>query len=171
MSEPIVNTNTNPENNPVPAAEKTFTQSEVDALIGKRIAKAMKGMPGEEELTAFRSWKASRQTEQDRLSALTKERDESKTALTEAQKKIEQYERERFLLSKGIPAEDVDYYAYKIAKMVTDDLTFEKATEQFLQEKKPSTVKVDFTAPVGGGAVSKTANETMNSLLRGGLRK
>ena len=50
MSEP----NTNP--NPAPAPEqppvKTFTQEEVDAMIGKRLAKAMKGIPSEEELTA-----------------------------------------------------------------------------------------------------------------------
>lgn len=58
MSEPI--NNPTPAPAPEPAPEKTFTQAEVDTLIGKRLAKAMKGMPSEEEMTAFRTWKEVR---------------------------------------------------------------------------------------------------------------
>ena len=47
MNEPI--NNPTPAPAPEPAPEKTFTQAEVDAMIGKRLAKAMKGMPSEEE--------------------------------------------------------------------------------------------------------------------------
>ena len=60
MSEPI--NNPTPAPAPEPAPEKTFTQAEVDTLIGKRLAKAMKGMPSEEEMTAFRTWKINRTT-------------------------------------------------------------------------------------------------------------
>ena len=59
MSEPI-NTPT-PAPAPEPTPEKTFTQAEVDAMIGKRLAKAMKGMPSEEELTAYRTWQDKRE--------------------------------------------------------------------------------------------------------------
>lgn len=165
MSEPI--NNPTPAPAPEPSTEKTFTQAEVDTLIGKRLAKAMKGMPDEAELTAFRTWKESQQSEKERLDALTRERDESKTALTEAQAELEQFKREKLLLSKGVSADDVDYYAFKIGKLVTDSVTFEQAAEQFLKEKNPGTVRVDFSAPVGGGAHQQTPNETMNSLLRG----
>ena len=51
MSEPINNPTPTPAPAPEPTPEKTFTQAEVDAMIGKRLAKAMKGMPSEEELT------------------------------------------------------------------------------------------------------------------------
>ena len=57
MSEP--NTNQNPATPPEPSPAKTFTQEEVDAMIGKRLAKAMKGIPSEEEITAYRTWKDS----------------------------------------------------------------------------------------------------------------
>ena len=153
---------------PETAPEKTFTQAEVDSIVGKRIAKAMKGMPGEEELTAFRTWKESQQTEKERWDTLTKERDESRTALAEAQAKVEQFEREKFLLGKGVPAEDVDYYAFKIGKLVTDTTDFQKAAEGYLKDNPPAgTVQVDLAAPLGGGKPAKTENETMNSLIRG----
>ena len=160
-----------PETNPAPApsTEQTFTQSEVEAMIGKRLAKAMKGVPGEEELTAFRAWKESQQTEHEKWETLTKERDESRTALTEARAKIEQYEREKFLQGKGVPADDLDYYVFKIGRMVTEDVTFEKAAEKFLAEKAPSAsaIRVDFSAPLNGGKTQQTPNEAMNNLIRG----
>lgn len=153
---------------PEPVPEKTFTQAELDSIVGKRIAKAMKGMPGEEELTAFRAWKESQQTEKEHWDTLTRERDESKTALAEAQAKVEQFEREKLLLGKGVPAEDVDYYVFKIGKLVTDTVDFEKAAEVYLKDNPPAgTVRVDLSAPLGGGQPAKTANETMNSLIRG----
>lgn len=168
MSEPI--TNPSPANEPETVPEKTFTQAEVDTLIGKRLARAMKGMPSEEELTAFRNWKGSQQTEQDRWNTLTKERDTAQSQLTAAQTELEQYKREKLLLSKGVSADDVDYYAFKIGKLVTDSVTFEQAAEQFLAEKRPGTVRVDFSAPIGGGKPQKTANEEMNALIRGALK-
>ena len=36
--------------------EKTFTQTEVDALIAQRLARERKKYPGPEELAAFHSW-------------------------------------------------------------------------------------------------------------------
>lgn len=159
---------------PAPAAtpehstEKTFTQAELDSIVGKRIAKAMKGMPGEEELSAFRNWRESQQTEKEKWDSLVKERDESRAALAETQAKVEQFEREKFLLGKGVPADDVDYYAFKIGKLVTDTTDFQKAAEAYLKDNPPAgTVQVDLSAPLGGGRPAKTANETMNSLIRG----
>lgn len=168
MSEPI-NTPT-PVTEPAPAPEKTFTQAEVDALIGKRIAKAMKGMPDEAELTAFRSWKESQQTEKDRWDNLTKERDTAKSQLAAAQTELEQLKREKILLGKGVPAEDVDYYSFKIGKLLTDEKTFEQAAGEFFKENSPGKVRVDMTAKLGGGGSERTANEQMNALIRGALK-
>lgn len=168
MSEPI----TNPAaaaGNPTPV--KTFTQEEVDAIVGRKLAKATKGMPNEEELKAFRTWQESQKTEQERWENLNKENEANKAALAQAQAEIEQNRREKFLISKGVSSDDVDYYSYKIGKMVTDELTFEKATEKFLSDKKPvATMRVDFSAPVGGGSAPNNANETMNALIRGAMK-
>lgn len=169
MDEPKVQQNNTPAPAPEPAPEKTFTQAEMDAIIGKRVAKAMKGIPSEEELTAFRAWKDSQQTEKERWDSLTKERDESKAALNAAQAELTQYKREKLLLDKGISPEDVDYYAFKIGKLVTDELPFEKAAESYLKEQAPrgkDAIQVDFTAPLGGGT-APTPNQQMNDLIRG----
>lgn len=169
MSEPIENPVVQ-EPTPGTGGEKTFTQAEVDALIGKRVAKAMKGMPNEEELAAFRTWKESQQTEQERWNTLTTERDNAKTSLAAAMAKIEQFEREKLLTAKGVPADDLDYYVFKIGKLVTDDKTFEQAAEEFLKQNAPNTVRVDMAAQLASGKPTTNANDAMNALIRGALK-
>ncbi len=147
---------------PEPSPEKTFTQAELDSIVGKRIAKAMKGMPGEEELSDFRAWKESKQSEKEKWDNMVKDRDETKAALAEAQAKLEQFEREKLLLSKGVPAEDVDYYAFKIGKLVTDTVDFQKAAEIYLKDNPPTgTVQVDLSAPLTNSRPTMTKEEIM----------
>lgn len=151
-----------------PAPEKTFTQAEVDTIVSKRLAKATKGMPSEEEITAYRAWKDSQQSEKEKMDAIVKERDENKAALAAAQEELEQHKREKFLLSKGVNPDDVDYYAYKIAKLVDEKTDFEAAAQQVLADQKPSNaMRVDLGGSVGGGQPQKNPNEQMNSLIRG----
>ncbi len=119
-------------------AGKTFTQAEVDALIAARLARATKGMPDKAELAEFRNWKGSQQTEADKLSAAERERDD-------ARNEAEQYKRQLYLLSKGVPADDLDYYAYKIGKMVTQDTDFEAAAEVYLKDHPVSKPQADAT--------------------------
>lgn len=148
--------------------EKTFTQSELDTIVAKRLAKAQRGMPSDEELTAFRAWKDSQQTEQQKWDAMKAERDTAKTELTAAQAKIEQYEREKLLIGKGVSLEDVDYYAFKIGKLVTDKKNFEQAATEYFSENKPrGSVLVDFGGSLSGGSTKNTPNEAMNALIRG----
>lgn len=149
--------------------EKTFTQEEVDRLITNRLERERKKYPGEDELTAFRTWKESQKTEQEKLNGLTKERDDAKNDLAAALEKINEYEHEKYLISKGVPSEDVDYFAFKISKLVTDKKNFEQAAEEFLKEKSPGKepkVRVDITAGLSGGKSTATPNEAMNALIR-----
>lgn len=168
MSEPINNPTPTLAHAPEPTPEKTFTQAEVDAMIGKRLAKAMKGMPSEDELSAFRSWKESQQTEQERWNNLTKERDDSRTALSAAQAELEQLKHEKYVLSKGLTGEEAEFIAFKAAKMVNDRTTFEQAVDALTADRKKTTF--DWTAPVGGGSTKTGENDVMNALIRGALK-
>ena len=168
MSEPINNPTPTPAPAPEPTPEKTFTQAEVDAMIGKRLAKAMKGMPSEDEISAFRSWKESQQNEQERWNNLTKERDESRTALSAAQAELEQLKHEKYVLSKGLSGEEAEFIAFKAAKMVDDKTTFEQAVDTLTADRKKTTF--DWTAPVGGGSKKTGENDVMNALIRGALK-
>lgn len=171
MSEVIENTTSSTEGSPAPEnngapAEKTFTQAELDTIVARRLAKAQKGMPTDEELTAFRAWKDSQQTEKQKWDALQNERDTAKNDLSEALAKIEQYEHERYLLSKGVASDDVDYYAFKIGKLVDENKTFEEAANEFIEARKPNAgqaenIRVDFGAPLNGGKPSMTVDEIM----------
>lgn len=168
MSEPV----NNPTNNPTPVSEpspaKTFTQEEVDAMIGKRLAKAMKGIPSEEEITAYRTWKDSQQTEQERQAKRDKELADSKSALTAAQAEIEQMKRDKYVLSKGLTGDDAEFIAFKAMKMVDDKTTFEQAVDKLTENRQK--VKFDWTAPAGGGEKKDNINAAMNNLIRGALK-
>ena len=166
MSEP--NPTTTPAPTPEPTPAKTFTQEEVDAMIGKRLAKAMKGVPSEEELTAYRTWKNSQQTEQERQAKRDKELAESKSALSAAQSELEQVKRDKYVLSKGLTEDDAEFIAFKALKMVDDKTTFEQAVDKLTENRQK--VKFDWTAPAGGGDKPNATNAAMNSLIRGALK-
>lgn len=168
MSEPNTNPNNNPATNPEPSPAKTFTQEEVDAMIGKRLAKAMKGIPSEEELTAYRTWKDSQQTEQERQAKRDKEFADNKAALTAAQAEIEQMKRDKYVLSKGLTGDDAEFIAFKALKMVDDKTTFEQAVDKLTENRQK--VKFDWSAPAGGGEKKSDTNAAMNNLIRGALK-
>lgn len=161
MSEPI--------NNPTPASAKTFTQEEVDAMIGKRLAKAMKGMPSEEELTAYRTWKDGQAGEKERWDKLTGERDTLSGKLTTAEAERDQLKRELYVLKKGLTGEEAEFIAFKAGrKMVDDKITFEQAVDALTADRKKTSF--DWTAPVGGGKQKTGENDVMNALIRGALK-
>ena len=147
---------------------KTFTQEEVDSIVARRVAKATKGMPDEAELTAFRSWKDSQQTEQQRLTALTQERDTARVDLAAALAMVEQYEHEKIMLGKGVAPEDVDYYVFKAEQLVSDSKSFEQAAEEFINSRKPqSKVVVNLGGSLQGSGSGRTSSDAMNALIRG----
>lgn len=168
MSEPNPNPNPTPAPSPEPAPAKTFTQEEVDAMIGKRLAKAMKGMPSDDELTAYRTWKDSQQTEQERQAKREKEFADNKSALTAAQAEVQQLKREKYVLSKGLTGEEAEFIFFKAEKMVDDKTTFEQAVDKLTENRQK--VKFDWTAPAGGGSEKNNVNAAMNNLIRGALK-
>lgn len=168
MSEPNTNQNPNPATQPEPSPAKTFTQEEVDAMIGKRLAKAMKGIPSDEEITAYRTWKDSQQTEQERQAKRDKELADSKSALTAAQTELEQVKRDKYVLSKGLTGDDAEFIAFKALKMVDDKTTFEQAVDKLTENRQK--VKFDWAAPAGNGEKPNATNAAMNNLIRGALK-
>lgn len=142
--------------------EKTFTQAEVDALIDRRFAQVMKGVPSKDELAEFRAWKDGKPNNDAEMQTLRND-------LAAANEKLTQYEREKLLIAKGVRSEDVDYYSFKIGKMVDDKTTFEQAMETFLKDNPVRGVKINTSASFSGGEKEPTANQTMNALIRGAI--
>lgn len=168
MSEPINNPTPTPASAPEPTPEKTFTQAEVDAMIGKRLAKAMKGMPSEDELTAFHTWKDGQAGERARWDKLSGERDTLAGKLTAAETERDQLKRDLYVLKKGLTGDEAEFIAFKAGKMVDDKKTFEQAVDELTAERKQTQTTFDWTAPVGGG--QKKGTDIMNALIRGALK-
>ena len=148
--------------------EKTFTQADVDKMIQTRLDRERRKYPSEEEITAYRTWKDSQQTEQERQAKRDKELADSKSALTAAQTELEQVMRDKYVLAKGLTGDDAEFIAFKALKMVDDKTTFEQAVDKLTENRQK--VKFDWTAPAGGGEKPKATNAAMNSLIRGALK-
>ena len=171
MSEPITNPAVQ-EPTPGTGGELTFTQAELDALISKEkaraISKATKGIPSEEELAAYRSWKDGQVGEKERWDKLTSERDSLSGKLTAAESERDQLKQELYVLKKGLNGEEAEFIAFKAGKMVDDKTTFEQAVDALTADRKKTTF--DWTAPVGGGNAKAGENDVMNALIRGALK-
>lgn len=137
-------------------------KSEFDRRVTKAISTVQSKLDAE-----IKKWEGA--PSKDEHSNLLAEYNTAKSELTAATAKIQQYEREKILLAKGVPAEDVDYYAYKAGQLVSDTKTFEQAADEVISARKPQreTVRIDFGAPLQGGGTTKTANDMMNALIRG----
>lgn len=148
-------------------AEKLFTQADIDRIVANRLERATRDMPSKDELKAYNDWKANQQTEAGKLKDVEKERDTEKAARLAAEAKLTQYEREKYLTAKGVSADELDFFCFKIGQLVTDKVDFETAAEKFFKERKPA-VRVDMSAHVGAnGGADNGSNAAMNALIRG----
>ena len=106
------------------------------------------------------------------ITALTAERDTARSEVAAVHAEIEALKREKLLLGKGVAPDDLDYYAFKIGKLVTDDLTFEQAAAQFFRdspvEAAGRTVRISTGGSLEGRPVerAKKPNEKFNDALR-----
>ena len=81
---------------------------------------------------------------------------------------VARLEHERYLLSRGVPEEDLDYYAFKIEHMDSAGADFKKAAKEYLRAHPVRRTAVSSGADLGAGSARKptTSNEMMNQLLR-----
>ncbi len=143
------NTNTVPENTPAgntpqenePAksaentpAEKTFTQKELDDIVKQRLDRAKKDMPTKEELNAYREWKDSQKTAEQKAA-------DDLAAATFAKEAVEREKQALEIkvacLSKGVLPEAAEDVIALAARLADDDTPIEKAVDKVL-EKYPS---------------------------------
>lgn len=142
-------------------AEKLFTQADIDRIVANRLERVTRDMPSKDELKAYNDWKANQQTEADKLKEAETARDTEKAARLAAEAKLEQYEREKYLTSKGVSADELEFYCFKIGQLVTDKTDFETAADSFIADRKPSTVKMDTGASLEGGKATMTKDQIM----------
>jgi len=88
--------------------------------------------------------------------------------LESVREQLTRMEHERYLLSRGVPEEDLDYYAFKIEHMDSAGADFRKAAKEYLKAHPVRHATVSSGAELGAGSARKaaTSSELMNQLLR-----
>lgn len=138
---------------------RTFTQEQLDAIIARERSKATKGWFTAEQM----------QAKDASISTLTTERDKAKNELATLQAQYDALNHEKYLSGKGVPADMLEFYAFKIGKLVDDKKTFEQAAEEYLKDNPPAgTVRMSTGGGVnnGGGTQPQKPNDIMNALIR-----
>ena len=139
---------------------RTFTQEQLDAIIARERSKATKGWFTADQMAA----------KDTSISTLTTERDTARSALADLQTKYDALNHEKYLSGKGVPSDMLEFYAFKIGKLVTDKKTFEQAAEEYMKDNPPAgTVRMSTGGGVnnGGGSQPQKPNDIMNALIRG----
>ena len=111
--------------------EKTFTQAELDKIVGERLARERKNQPDPEKLKKFEEWEKSQQSEAEKAAETAKK-------LADAQTEAEQLRRENAVIKAGVSADDADYVMFKVGKMEGD---FNDNLKKFLEENKKFTTE------------------------------
>ena len=142
--------------------EKTFTQSELDAIVADRIARERKKMPSDIDMKDYREWKKNKQTEAERIAEL-------EAQLNAANSEIAYAKNMQTVSKAECKPEFAEFVADRVSKMEGDfekNLTaYKKANPQYFGEAIVRTVS---TSPrMSGGSVSgQSADEIMNNILR-----
>lgn len=105
-------------------AEKTFTQEELNKIVQERLDKEKKKMPSKEDLKAFKDWKESQKTAEQKQA----EKDaEYQRTLNE----LNTLKQTNAVLEAGVNKDDVDYVLFKVSKMEGD---FDENLTKFLKD-------------------------------------
>ena len=96
------------------------------------------------------------------------EMEKLKEELESVRGQLTRMEHERYLLSRGVPEEDLDYYLFKIGQVEGAKDDFKGAAKSYLKNHPIKRATVSSGAELNGSRRSKpqTANEMMNSILR-----
>lgn len=109
--------------------EKTFTQAEVDKMIKERLAREKKNQLPKEELEAYKAWKESQKTEEEKKNEALENAEKARIA---AEEKAAALEAKVTALSKGVKSDSVDDVVILAKALVTDEVTIEQAIDKVL---------------------------------------
>lgn len=139
----------NTENQETQEQEKTFTQADVDKLIGERLKRERSKQPPKEDLEAFKEWKKSQQTEQEKLAEERKEFESVKAENTRLRN-------EKEVLKNGIDSKYTDYVNFEVSKMEGD---FADNLSEFVKNNPQFKVGTTSQMPTTTAGGQKVKNE------------
>lgn len=151
--------------NVAPGAAKTFTQDEVNDLIKSRLERERKGLPGKDELAAFRKWQDDQKSAEQKSAEAIKVQSDRADA---AEKKVAALEAKLLAASKGVKPDAADDVVALAQLKVSDDMPLEKAIDEVLKKYPQATLAPQFAGtsapattgvPGGNGGASRSGVE------------
>lgn len=153
MAEEAENTETTQETTQESGNEtKTFTQAELDKIVGERLARERKNQPDPEKLKKFEEWEKSQQTEAEKAAETAKK-------LQEAEASAEALRHENAVIKAGVNMDDVDYVLFKVGKMEGD---FGDNLKKFLEDNPK--YKTEPTKKVPDGKHDPSRSDDMDGV-------
>ncbi len=114
--------------------EKTFTQAELDFIVGERLKRAKEGAPTKEEMTAFKAWQESQKNDQQKQAELLDAEKKRADAATAQLLQLQQMESVRKL---GVDESFIGYVHYEATQQsAAKNITFDEALTSFIKESK-----------------------------------
>ena len=141
--------------------EKNEGQTEIDVkaeaqkIADAMVAKKMKGMPSKEELKAFKDWKESQKTAEEKR--VEKEAEYQKTL-----NELNTLKQTNAVLSAGVNKDDADYVLFKVSKM---ECEYDENLAKFLKDNPKYLEKELETEPKATGAPVRTISSKNDGVL------
>lgn len=139
--------------------EKTFTQADLDRIVGERLARQKKELPNDDELKGYREWKKTQQTEAEKA-AETQKKLEALTIEAEALR------HENAARKAGVNEKFIGYVTFEVGKMDGD---FDKNLEKYLTDN--ADMKAPATVDVKGGKHEAGGKNDEDGVLAAFLKK
>ena len=156
----------------------TYSYAQAEEIANARAERAEKaalrsyfqqqGMTEQQVNQAIADYKDQQKKNQPNVTQLQQDLENSRN-------EVQRMKNEKFLSSKGVKADDLDYVAYKVSKMVDDKTTFEKAAEKYLKENPRYVGGNTYRASTSSGSSSEgsggSANASINDRIRAAARR
>lgn len=167
------NGNSNQNNTGTAGNQATFSYAQAEEIARARADRAersalksyfqQQGMSEDQVAQAIADYKAQQKKNQPDVTQMQQE-------LADARNEVQQMKNEKFLSSKGVKSDDLDYVLYKISKMVDEKTNFEKAAEKYLKENPRFTTGSGYRISTSTGNTSEGSGGNINASINDAIR-
>lgn len=153
--------------------QATFSYAQAEEIARARAERAersalksyfqQQGMSEDQVTQAIADYKAQQKKNQPNVTQMQQD-------LADARNEVQQMKNEKFLASKGVKTDDLDYVLYKVSKMTDEKTSFEKAADKYLKENPRFTSGSGYRVSTSTGNASNGSVENVNATINDAIR-
>lgn len=153
--------------------QATFSYAQAEEIAQARAERAersalksyfqQQGMSEDQVTQAIADYKAQQKKNQPNVTQMQQD-------LADARNEVQQMKNEKFLASKGVKTDDLDYVLYKVSKMTDEKTSFEKAVDKYLKENPRFTSGSGYRVSTSTGNASNGSVENVNATINDAIR-